>query len=128
MRIACALNPLDRIAQFVRAAYLFVKILRRPHASTSADVRHTKLDRHGFARVHRGAGHDRTRQYGARPDRRRDSYRLPGAHGRDPLRANPLDRIAQLVMVSVVQAEFKVVADFEASERGQGGFGSRGAR
>jgi dUTP pyrophosphatase len=48
--------------------------------------------------------------------------------GRDPYTVNPLDRIAQLVVVPVVQAEFKVVADFEASERGQGGFGSSGAR
>jgi dUTP pyrophosphatase len=48
--------------------------------------------------------------------------------GRDPYTLNPLDRIAQLVVVPVVQAEFKVVADFEASERGQGGFGSSGAR
>jgi dUTP diphosphatase len=48
--------------------------------------------------------------------------------GRDPYTLNPLDRIAQLVVVPIVQAEFKVVADFEASERGQGGFGSSGAR
>jgi dUTP pyrophosphatase len=48
--------------------------------------------------------------------------------GRDPYTVNPLDRIAQLVVVPVVQAEFKVVAEFEASERGQGGFGSSGAR
>ena len=48
--------------------------------------------------------------------------------GRDPYTVNPLDRIAQLVVVPVVQAEFKVVPDFEASERGQGGFGSSGAR
>ena len=48
--------------------------------------------------------------------------------GRDPYTLNPLDRIAQLVVVPIVQAEFKIVADFEASERGQGGFGSSGAR
>jgi dUTP pyrophosphatase len=48
--------------------------------------------------------------------------------GRDPYTVNTLDRIAQLVVVPVVQAEFKVVTDFEASERGQGGFGSSGAR
>jgi dUTP pyrophosphatase len=48
--------------------------------------------------------------------------------GRDPYTVNPLDRIAQLIVVPVVQAEFKVVAEFEASERGQGGFGSSGAR
>src|SRR5882724_13666072 len=47
--------------------------------------------------------------------------------GRDPYTLNPLDRIAQLVIVPVVQAEFKVVADFEVSHRGQGGFGSSGS-
>jgi dUTP pyrophosphatase len=48
--------------------------------------------------------------------------------GRDPYTLNPLDRIAQLVIVPVVQAEFEVVADFEASHRGEGGFGSSGER
>jgi dUTP pyrophosphatase len=38
----------------------------------------------------------------------------------------PLERIAQLVIVPVVQAEFRVVASFDASERGSGGFGSTG--
>jgi dUTP pyrophosphatase len=38
----------------------------------------------------------------------------------------PLDRIAQLVIVPVVQASFRVVADFDASARGAGGFGSTG--
>jgi dUTP pyrophosphatase len=41
---------------------------------------------------------------------------------------NPLDRIAQLVVVPVVQAAFRVVASFETSERGNGGFGSSGMR
>jgi dUTP pyrophosphatase len=41
---------------------------------------------------------------------------------------NPFDRIAQLVVVPVVQAAFRVVASFETSERGVGGFGSSGAR
>lgn len=36
------------------------------------------------------------------------------------------ERIAQLVIVPVVQAAFEVVADFEASARGAGGFGSSG--
>jgi len=36
------------------------------------------------------------------------------------------DRIAQLVFVPVVQAEFEVVADFDESHRGIGGFGSSG--
>ncbi len=38
----------------------------------------------------------------------------------------PLDRIAQLVIVPVVQASFRVVAEFGASDRGAGGFGSTG--
>ena len=38
----------------------------------------------------------------------------------------PLDRIAQLVIVPVVQAAFRVVDSFDASERGTGGFGSTG--
>lgn len=39
---------------------------------------------------------------------------------------NPMDRIAQLVIVPVMQAEFHLVDDFEASDRGAGGFGSTG--
>ena len=38
----------------------------------------------------------------------------------------PLERIAQLVIVPVVQAAFRVVERFEASHRGEGGFGSTG--
>ena len=38
----------------------------------------------------------------------------------------PMDRIAQLVIVPVVQASFRVVAEFAASDRGAGGFGSTG--
>lgn len=38
----------------------------------------------------------------------------------------PLERIAQMVIVPVVQAAFKVVDEFAASERGSGGFGSTG--
>lgn len=41
---------------------------------------------------------------------------------------NPLDRIAQLVVVPIVQAAFRIVANFDASERGACGFGSSGAR
>ncbi|MDX1302661.1 dUTP diphosphatase [Photobacterium sp.] len=36
------------------------------------------------------------------------------------------DRIAQLVFVPVVQAEFNIVSDFDCSERGEGGFGHSG--
>jgi dUTP pyrophosphatase len=39
---------------------------------------------------------------------------------------NPLERLAQLVIVPVVQAKFNIVDDFAASERGAGGFGSTG--
>ncbi|HEX2197852.1 MAG TPA: dUTP diphosphatase [Burkholderiales bacterium] len=39
----------------------------------------------------------------------------------------PLDRIAQLVVVPVVQVEFQVVEEFAASARGAGGFGSTGS-
>ncbi|MDX1678995.1 dUTP diphosphatase [Arsukibacterium sp.] len=38
----------------------------------------------------------------------------------------PGDRIAQLVFMPVVQAEFKLVDSFDASERGEGGFGHSG--
>jgi dUTP pyrophosphatase len=38
----------------------------------------------------------------------------------------PLDRIAQLVVVPVVQVELAVVEEFAASARGAGGFGSTG--
>jgi dUTP pyrophosphatase len=40
----------------------------------------------------------------------------------------PMDRIAQLVVVPVQQVELRVVDDFAASERGSGGFGSTGHR
>ena len=39
---------------------------------------------------------------------------------------NPMDRIAQLVVVPVVQVAFNVVDDFPQSTRGGGGFGSTG--
>jgi dUTP pyrophosphatase len=39
---------------------------------------------------------------------------------------NPLDRIAQLVVVPVVQVKLNVVEEFVASRRGAGGFGSTG--
>jgi dUTP pyrophosphatase len=46
--------------------------------------------------------------------------------GREPFTVNPMERIAQLVIVPVVQASFRVVEAFGASERGEGGFGSTG--
>ena len=39
---------------------------------------------------------------------------------------NPMERLAQLVIVPVVQARFNIVEEFEQSERGVGGFGSTG--
>jgi dUTP pyrophosphatase len=39
----------------------------------------------------------------------------------------PMDRIAQLVIVPVVRAGFRVVDEFGASSRGEGGFGSTGS-
>ena len=38
----------------------------------------------------------------------------------------PMERIAQMVIVPVVQARFRVVESFEASARGEAGFGSTG--
>jgi dUTP pyrophosphatase len=38
----------------------------------------------------------------------------------------PMERIAQLVIVPVVQAAFRVVTEFGVSDRGEGGFGSTG--
>ena len=38
----------------------------------------------------------------------------------------PMERIAQLVIVPVIQAEFNVVEAFAASARGEGGYGSTG--
>jgi dUTP pyrophosphatase len=46
--------------------------------------------------------------------------------GRSVFTVQPLDRIAQLVVVPVVQVEFEVVEEFAASARGAGGFGSTG--
>ncbi len=46
--------------------------------------------------------------------------------GHAPFVVEPLERIAQLVIVPVVQARFRRVDDFEASHRGAGGFGSTG--
>ena len=40
----------------------------------------------------------------------------------------PMERIAQLMIVPVVQAEFNIVSEFAASQRGAGGYGSTGTR
>ncbi len=46
--------------------------------------------------------------------------------GQSSFTIEPLDRIAQLVIVPVLQVEFNVVEEFATSDRGAGGFGSTG--
>jgi dUTP pyrophosphatase len=46
--------------------------------------------------------------------------------GKVPFLLNPLERIAQLVVVPVVQVAFNLVDEFEQSHRGSNGFGSTG--
>ncbi|MFN7752870.1 MAG: dUTP diphosphatase [Pseudomonadota bacterium] len=46
--------------------------------------------------------------------------------GSEPFELKPMERIAQLVVVPVVQVGFNVVDGFEESHRGAGGFGSTG--
>lgn len=46
--------------------------------------------------------------------------------GQTSFRLNPLERIAQLVVVPVIQVEFNKVDSFDQSHRGEDGFGSTG--
>ena len=46
--------------------------------------------------------------------------------GSDVFTINPADRIAQLVIVPVIKAQFEIVDEFVATERGEGGFGHTG--
>lgn len=46
--------------------------------------------------------------------------------GQQAFELAPMERLAQLVVVPVVQAEFNIVEAFGASARGEGGFGSTG--
>ena len=48
--------------------------------------------------------------------------------GNAPFTIEPMERIAQMVIVPVVQAVFRGVDSFSTSERGEGGFGSTGKR
>ena len=48
--------------------------------------------------------------------------------GQTSFTIEPMERIAQLVIVPVVQMEMNIVDDFEASRRGEGGFGSTGKK
>lgn len=46
--------------------------------------------------------------------------------GKEDFVLKPLERIAQMIIVPVVQVGFNIVDSFESSERGEGGFGSTG--
>jgi dUTP pyrophosphatase len=46
--------------------------------------------------------------------------------GQSAFTLQPMDRLAQLVVVPVLQVAFNVVEEFETSDRGAGGFGSTG--
>lgn len=46
--------------------------------------------------------------------------------GKQAFTLNPMERIAQLVIVPVARVGFNIVDDFDASSRGAGGFGSTG--
>jgi dUTP pyrophosphatase len=48
--------------------------------------------------------------------------------GQTAFELNPMERLAQLVIVPVQQVQFNVVTDFSATDRGAGGFGSTGTR
>jgi dUTP pyrophosphatase len=48
--------------------------------------------------------------------------------GQQAFELTPMERLAQLVIVPVVQATFNVVEEFSMSERGEGGFGSTGRK
>ena len=49
-----------------------------------------------------------------------------GNRGREPFVVNPMERIAQLVVIPVVQVDLNIVESFDESARGAGGFGSTG--
>ena len=48
--------------------------------------------------------------------------------GQEPFVLEPFERLAQLVVMPVVQPQFKLVDEFVESERGTGGFGSPGTK
>ncbi len=48
--------------------------------------------------------------------------------GTDAFTLNPMERLAQLVIVPVLQVGFNIVGEFEESDRGAGGFGSTGKK
>ena len=48
--------------------------------------------------------------------------------GQTEFTIQPMERIAQMIVVPILQVEFNVVPDFVASSRGEGGFGSTGKK
>jgi dUTP pyrophosphatase len=48
--------------------------------------------------------------------------------GQEAFTIQPFERIAQMVIVPVVQAKFRLVQEFDESHRGEGGFGSTGKK
>ncbi|MEY3508650.1 MAG: hypothetical protein RLZ21_404, partial [Pseudomonadota bacterium] len=46
--------------------------------------------------------------------------------GATPFKLEPMERLAQLIIVPVQQVELKIVPEFVSSTRGSGGFGSTG--
>ena len=46
--------------------------------------------------------------------------------GASNFKLEPMERLAQLVLVPVLQIEWSIVDEFESSSRGEGGFGSTG--
>jgi dUTP pyrophosphatase len=46
--------------------------------------------------------------------------------GHNAFTLNPMERLAQLIIVPVLQVGFNIVEEFDSSERGAGGFGSTG--
>ena len=46
--------------------------------------------------------------------------------GQNAFTLNPMERLAQLIIVPVLQVGFNIVDEFDSSERGAGGFGSTG--
>ena len=46
--------------------------------------------------------------------------------GQNAFTLNPMERLAQLIIVPVLQVGFNIVEEFDSSERGAGGFGSTG--
>ena len=46
--------------------------------------------------------------------------------GQNAFTLNPMERLAQLIIVPVLQVGFNIVEEFGESERGEGGFGSTG--